>query len=128
MKQALLDKHAPEGEIPSFGHSAKHSVSSYGQSTAIAKSPPAISIRQHLLSETYETGAVGISKETEPVLCIKYTISEDMTKGEQARNKARLSAIVDRPRILGSKRSSVLGFAHGRTAVMSMDWIYFWIG
>ena len=37
----------------------------------------------------------GIFKETEPVLCIKYTISEDITKGEQARNKARLSAIAD---------------------------------
>ena len=47
--------------------------------------------------------------QTEPVLCIKYTISEDMTKGEKARNKARLSAITDQPRILGSKRSSVLG-------------------
>ena len=32
-------------------------------------------------------------------LCIKHTISEDMTKGEQARNKARFSAIADRPRI-----------------------------
>ena len=49
--------------------------------------------------------------------CIKYTISDDTTKGEQARNKARLSAIADRPRILGSKRSSVLGFAHGRTGI-----------
>ena len=75
------------------------------------------STRQQLLSGTYETGAVGISKETEPVLRIKYTISEDMTKGEQARNKARFSAIADRPRILGSKRSSVLGFAHGRTGI-----------
>jgi len=49
--------------------------------------------------------------------CIKYTISEDMTKGEQLRKKARLSAIADRPRILGSKRSSVLGFAHGQTGI-----------
>lgn len=31
MKQALLDQHAPEDELPSFGHSARHSVSSYGQ-------------------------------------------------------------------------------------------------
>lgn len=30
MKQALLDQHAPEDELPSFGHSARHSVSSYG--------------------------------------------------------------------------------------------------
>ena len=142
---------------------ARHSVSSYGQSTtsrdndsksqsgsssqqqtttqgqsaifenaiasaifenAIASSsddgaPPATAptTRQQLLSGTYETGAVGISKETEPVLCIKYTISEDMTKGEQARNKARLSAIADRPMVSGSKRSSVLGFAHSRTGI-----------
>jgi hypothetical protein len=79
--------------------------------------PPRGQGRQQLLSGTYETGALGIFKETEPVLCIKYTISEDMTKREQARNKARLSAISDRPRILGSKRSSVLGFAHGRTGI-----------
>ena len=31
MKQALLDQHAPEDELPSFGHSARHLVSSYGQ-------------------------------------------------------------------------------------------------
>jgi hypothetical protein len=31
MKQALLDQHAPEDELPNFGHSARHSVSSYGQ-------------------------------------------------------------------------------------------------
>jgi len=31
MKQALLDQHAPEEELPNFGHSARHSVSSYGQ-------------------------------------------------------------------------------------------------
>ncbi|OCK97566.1 uncharacterized protein K441DRAFT_546672 [Cenococcum geophilum 1.58] len=74
---------------------------------------PFTPIRQHLPSGTYETGAAGIFKETKPVLYIKYTISEDMTKDERARNKARLSAIADRPRILGSKRSSVLGFAHG---------------
>ena len=44
-----------------------------------------------------------------------------MTKGEQARNKVRLSAIADRPRILGSKRSSVLGFTHGRTSGRPLD-------
>jgi len=31
IKQALLDQHATDDEIPSFGHSARHSVSSYGQ-------------------------------------------------------------------------------------------------
>jgi hypothetical protein len=85
--------------------------------SAMNAQTPAVSIRQQLLSGTYETGALGIFKETEPVLCPKYTISEDMTKGEQARNKARLSAIVDQPRILGSKISSVLGFTHGRTGI-----------
>ncbi|KAF2256342.1 hypothetical protein BU26DRAFT_526783 [Trematosphaeria pertusa] len=30
MKQALMDQHVPEEEVPGFGHSARHSVSSYG--------------------------------------------------------------------------------------------------
>lgn len=30
MKQALIDQHVPEEEVPGFGHSARHSVSSYG--------------------------------------------------------------------------------------------------
>jgi hypothetical protein len=30
MKQALLDSHIPDEEAPGFGHSARHSVSSYG--------------------------------------------------------------------------------------------------
>ncbi|KAF1964396.1 hypothetical protein BU23DRAFT_575736 [Bimuria novae-zelandiae CBS 107.79] len=30
MKQALIDQHVPEEELPGFGHSARHSVSSYG--------------------------------------------------------------------------------------------------
>jgi len=62
-------------------------------------------------------GSCTLKASASSVLYIKYTISEDMTKGEQARNKARLSAITDRPRILGSKRSSILGFSHGRTGI-----------
>ena len=85
--------------------------------TVIAKSPPAVSIHQQPVSVTYKTGPLKIFKETEPALCIKYTISEDMTKGEQTRNKTRLSAIADRQRPLGSKRLSALGFAHGRTGI-----------
>ncbi|KAF2466974.1 uncharacterized protein BDR25DRAFT_327638 [Lindgomyces ingoldianus] len=30
MKQALMDQHVPDEDVPSFGHSARHSVSSYG--------------------------------------------------------------------------------------------------
>jgi hypothetical protein len=30
MKQGLMDQHMSEGDIPDFGHSARHSVSSYG--------------------------------------------------------------------------------------------------
>ncbi|KAF2266692.1 hypothetical protein CC78DRAFT_542319 [Lojkania enalia] len=30
MKQALMDQHVPEEDVPGFGHSARHSVSSYG--------------------------------------------------------------------------------------------------
>lgn len=30
MKQALMDQHIPDEDIPGFGHSARHSVSSYG--------------------------------------------------------------------------------------------------
>jgi hypothetical protein len=30
MKQALMDQHVPDDEVPGFGHSARHSVSSYG--------------------------------------------------------------------------------------------------
>ncbi|KAF2490906.1 hypothetical protein BU16DRAFT_585253 [Lophium mytilinum] len=31
MKQALMDQHNPDEEVPGFGHSGRHSVSSYGQ-------------------------------------------------------------------------------------------------
>jgi hypothetical protein len=30
MKQALMDQHVPDEDLPGFGHSARHSVSSYG--------------------------------------------------------------------------------------------------
>lgn len=30
MKQALMDQHVPEDDVPGFAHSARHSVSSYG--------------------------------------------------------------------------------------------------
>jgi hypothetical protein len=30
MKQALMDQHVPDEDVPGFGHSARHSVSSYG--------------------------------------------------------------------------------------------------
>ena len=30
MKQALMDQHGPDDDVPGFGHSARHSVSSYG--------------------------------------------------------------------------------------------------
>ncbi|KAF2740710.1 hypothetical protein EJ04DRAFT_163660 [Polyplosphaeria fusca] len=30
LKQALMDQHVPEEDVPGFGHSARHSVSSYG--------------------------------------------------------------------------------------------------
>jgi len=31
MKQALMDQHVPDEDVPGFGHSARHSVSSYGR-------------------------------------------------------------------------------------------------
>jgi hypothetical protein len=33
MKQALMDQHVPDEDVPGFGHSARHSVSSYGRNS-----------------------------------------------------------------------------------------------